>query len=374
MKRLAYFTLLFLALLPFNRVIASEPIQRLFHQWQVTCNNLNDCDIRNTNPDENIRVVLQYEAGPKGAIFLELAGYDSDRPKGIWIDGQPWLNQLTPQDANSQHEGAGFRSDNLAKIQNFLIAIKNAHTVAISDDTDEGAALEGLNAALMFTDDRQGRTNNRTALINAGKGKVDEVPLRYAFEPILPRLAKPIPLPVEQAQTLIKGVLESQSQVLNDEDCTPEDETLAKSSAEPLDAQQALVMINCVSGAYQSSALLFITPRHAPELAKELELSVPLRDENGEPITINWFTNVDYNPQTGFLKHIAQGRGIADCGESAVWHFNGKSFDLMSYHNQPICDGGEPGNWPSVWLIPGYREHHHSLKHRSLINHSGYGP
>ena len=55
-------------------------------------------------------------------------------------------------------------------------------------------------------------------------------------------------------------------------------------------------------------------------------------------------------------EEAARGRGLADCGESAIWRFNGKGFELMSYHNQPTCDGGEPGNWPSVWLMPGFKE------------------
>lgn len=343
-----------LSLVMAGQANASEPIQRLFQQWQVTCNNLNDCDVRNADQNDNIRIALQYQAGPHGRISLDITGYDSDQPEGIWVDDKLWQTTLTPYTADASHEGAGYSSDSLIKIQAFLQLITNASSLSVSDDSDEGTALAGLNDALMFIDERQGRVHNRTALAQPGEGLAGDVPLRYLWASHQRHL--PPAIMVEHPQQLIKAVLTTQQQALNDAECTPEDETVAKSGVQPLDAQHALVMINCVSGAYQSSSLLFVTPRTHPEQAKALELPVPLRDEQGEQQTISWFTNSHYNPVTGLLYHMARGRGLADCGESAIWQFNGKNFELMSYRNQPICDGGEPGNWPSVWLIPGFKE------------------
>lgn len=334
--------------------LASEPVQRLFQQWQVTCNNLNDCDVRNADPDEDIRIILTYQAGPKGAISLDMAGYDSDTPQGIWVDGKRWQTTLLAHSADAQHDAAGYSSNSLVKIQAFLQLLSNASVLSLSEDTGEGTSLAGFIAALNFIDERQGRIHNRTALIAPGEGLANDVPHRYAFEP---RLA-PVPkvIPVKDPEQIIAKVLSTQTALLTDQECTPEDETLQKSEVKPLDSQRALVMINCVTGAYQSSSILFITPRNHPERAKMLELPIPLKDSQGDLQTISWFTEPSYEAQRGLLFHIARGRGLADCGESAVWRFNGKSFELMSYHNQPTCDGGEPGNWPSVWLTPGFKE------------------
>lgn len=68
-------------------------------------------------------------------------------------------------------------------------------------------------------------------------------------------------------------------------------------------------MINCVTGAYQSSGILFITPRDHPDQAKEVELTLPLKDDQGDPQTISWFTDVSYDPKTAMLTHTARGRG-----------------------------------------------------------------
>lgn len=333
---------------------ASEPVQRLFEQWQVTCNNLNDCDVRNANPDEDIRIILTYQAGPKGAIALDMAGYDSDSPEGIWVDGKRWQTTLASHQADNQHDAAGYSSNSLVQIQAFLQLLTNASTLSLSPDSDEGTSLAGLMGALSFIDERQGRLHNRTALIAPGEESANDVPHRYAIEPHFAMQAKVAPL--KDPNHIIQTVLTSQAQLLTDQECTPEDETLQKSNAKPLDNQRALVMINCVSGAYQSSSILFVVPRNHPERAKVLDLPIPLRNNQGDLQTVSWFTDPHYDPQRGLLYHTARGRGLADCGESAVWRFNGKIFELMSYHNQPTCDGGEPGNWPSVWLMPGFKE------------------
>ncbi|MBT0728415.1 DUF1176 domain-containing protein [Rosenbergiella australiborealis] len=334
--------------------IASEPVQRLFQQWQVTCNNLNDCDVRNANPDDDIRIILTYQAGPKGAISLDMAGYDSDTPEGIWVDGNRWQTTLAAHNADKHHDAAGYSSNSLVQIQAFLQLLTNATTLSLSDDTDEGTSLAGLMGALNFIDERQGRLHNRTALIVLGEGSANDVPHRYAIEH---RFAvQPKPIPIKDPNHLIETVMSSQADLLDDQECTPEDETLQKSSVKPLDSQHALVMINCVTGAYQSSSILFIVPRNHPERAKMLDLPIPLKNRQGDLQSISWFTDPHYDPQRGLLFHVARGRGLADCGESAIWRFNGKIFELMSYHNQPTCDGGEPGNWPSVWLTPGFKE------------------
>ena len=333
---------------------ASEPVQRLFQQWQVTCNNLNDCDVRNANPDEDIRIILTYQAGPRGVISLDMAGYDSDTPQGIWVDGKRWQTTLASHQADSRHDAAGYSSNSLVQIQAFLQLLTNASTLSLSEDADEGTSLAGLMGALNFIDERQGRLHNRTALLAPGEANANDVPHRYAVEP---RLAGPVkPLPLKDPRQLIETVLTSQAKLLADQECTPEDETLQKSSAKPLDTLHALVMINCVTGAYQSSSLIFVVPRSHPERAKMLDLPIPLRSNQGDAQSISWFTDPQYDVQRGLLYHTARGRGLADCGESAVWRFTGKGFELMSYHNQPTCDGGEPGNWPSVWLSPGFKE------------------
>ena len=332
--------------------MASEPVQRLFKGWQVTCNNLDDCDIRNV--DENMRIVIRHQAGPTGAASLDIMSFDATRAEGVWLDGKRWQHSMTLSDADANNDYANARSDNLSEIQALVAAAKDAMKISLTADNEISGSLNGLNAALLFVDERQGRLDNQTALFKTGGRPAKDVTPRMSVAPTLP----PVPpvVPLDNASALLKKVIASQQEVLKQEECEPAEDEMARSEAQPLDAQHALVMVNCGMGAYQSSSVLFIALRAAPEKAQQLVLQLPLQDDEGKPNRISWFTEASYDPQSGQLFHAARGRGIADCGESATWRYDGKDFHLMSYNSQPSCDGGEPGDWPSVWATPGYTE------------------
>ncbi|WP_368900466.1 DUF1176 domain-containing protein [Mixta calida] len=330
---------------------ADEPVQRLFREWQVTCNNLNDCDIRNA--DENMRIVIRHQAGPNGTASLDIMSFDADKAEGIWLDGKRWDHAIALSNADTNNDYANAHSDSLSDIQALIAAAKNAMTISLTPGDDVTGSLNGLNAALLFVDERQGRLNNQTALFKTGEAPAASVPPRPSAAPAL---SVPPVVPLNNAQTLVKNVIASQQQVLKQEECEPDDEDVARSEAQPLDAQHALVMINCGMGAYQSSSVLFVTPRAAPAKAEQLILPLPLKDDEGKPNSISWFTEASYDPHSGQLFHAARGRGIADCGESATWRYDGQLFHLISYNSQPGCDGGEPGDWPSVWATPGYTD------------------
>ncbi|QHM72805.1 DUF1176 domain-containing protein [Mixta intestinalis] len=332
-----------------------QPVQRIFREWQVTCNNLNDCDIRNT--DENMRIVIWHQAGPNGEVALDIMSFDADKAQGVWLDGKRWDHAIARSDADENNDYASVHSNDLGDIQALIAAAKNALTLSLTSDNDVTASLSGLNAALLFVDDRQGRLNNQTALLKTGDVSADNVPPRPSAVPPIP---VPQVVPLNNAPALIKSVINSQQAILKQEECEPSEEDVTRSEAQPLDAQHALVMVNCGMGAYQSSSVLFITPRSAPEQAKQLTLPLPLKDEEGQPNSVSWFTNAGYDPHRGELFHSARGRGIADCGESAIWRYDGEGFRLISYNSQPSCDGGEPGDWPSVWATPGYPDHSNS--------------
>ncbi|HMM25034.1 MAG TPA: DUF1176 domain-containing protein, partial [Pseudoxanthomonas mexicana] len=101
---------------------------------------------------------------------------------------------------------------------------------------------------------------------------------------------------------------------------------------------------------YQSSSLLFRVRRDGAGAPRRLRLTVPVQDE-GAPRVIDAFTNVGFGQ--GQLSHFAKGRGLADCGESATWAFDGRDFRLQRYHRLGWCRGGHPGDWPTLWRTRG---------------------
>ncbi|MEI7065833.1 DUF1176 domain-containing protein [Dickeya chrysanthemi] len=331
------------------------PVQKVFRHWQVTCNNLNDCDIRNNDP--YLRVTLKREAGAQGKISLD---FDlADKRQALYLDGVRFpLAQ--PAWQTDEEEGAFYvHTDQLDVIQQFVLAARNAKRLSLSEhggnqsnNQEESISLNGLNAALLLADERQGRLNNRSALLQVGNGDVTQVPPVPVGQEISPAYTQPPPL--ANAKALINGVVNAKKTLLEEEDCGLSKEARQLSEAEPLTNELALVMLNCGMGAYQSSSMLFVTPRNNPQAAQLLELPRPIRTVESREEKIRWFTEVDYDPETGMLYHSAKGRGIADCGESAQWVFDGKTFQLVAYNYQPECNGGQPGDWPSVWAMPGY--------------------
>ncbi|ACS87484.1 DUF1176 domain-containing protein [Musicola paradisiaca] len=327
------------------------PVQKVFRHWQITCNNLNDCDIRNSDP--YLRVTLKREAGAQGKISLD---FDlADRRQAFFLDGARFpLTQ--PAWQVDEEEGAFYvHTEQLDVIQQFFQAAKNAKHLTLSErgtNQEESISLNGLNAALLLMDERQGRLDNLSALLKVGEKDVSLVPSVPVGQEIRPAYTQPPAL--TNAITLINGVTAAKKALLEEEGCGLSKEAHKLSEARPLTNELALVMLNCGVGAYQSSSMLFITPRNNPQNAQLLELSRPIRIADSREEKIRWFTEVDYDPETGMLYHSAKGRGIADCGESGQWVFDGKGFQLVAYNYQPECNGGQPGDWPSVWATPGY--------------------
>lgn len=320
------------------------PLQKVFRNWQVTCNNLNDCDVRNL--DEGLRIILERKAGADGSAELKFQGFGNDNPEGIWLDGKRWPTDITFSKASEDDFNVA-SSTRLATIQQWIQASKNALELSLAPQGD-AASLSGLNAALLLVDERQGRLKNQTALLRVGNNEPAIVPPR----PLPPVLNYAVPTVVElnNTQALIDGAIKANAALLEKESCEPNEENRGRSEAQPLDDKQALVLINCGLGAYQSSSMLFISDRTDPTRSTSLTLPLPLPGENGQPEILSWFTEAEYDPKTATLSFSGRGRGIADCGHSGSWKYDGKTFHLASYNSQPSCNGGEPGDWPSVWV------------------------
>lgn len=334
----------------FAGVPFAAPVQKIFANWQVTCNNLNDCDVRNI--DENLRITLTRQSGATGATLLTIVPFSQEAHPTLWLDDDAAEGlSLTPA---VNDDDAIVATENLPAIQHFLQQAKNAQTLSVGDDLQQGSSLRGLNAALLLVDERQGRIDTQGALLQRGSKPASAVPARLS-QPELPPALTNVPA-VNNPQTLVEAVIKAQHALLVRETCDVNEQDKAINQVQPLDQGNALVMINCGMGAYQSSSLVFITPRDNPSAAHQLVLPLPLPDENGHPQQVEWFTNADYDPQTGDLFHLAKGRGFADCGESAQWRYDGQQFRLVTYHSQTGCNGGWPGEWPSLWETPGYNE------------------
>jgi hypothetical protein len=319
-----------------------------YGSWLLACDNGLTCvakGFQDGGGDVLSEVDLTRTAGPRGALRLVIA---SDHPftlSDVKIDGKPaglgppaW--RLEPAD---QVHGPSIATDRLDAARALVARLRNATTLSLGPGGE--VPLEGISAALLRMDERQGRLNGVTALIRTGAAPSAQVPPAPPL-PKIPERKVTAALAAGEDKRLIARVRAAMAPVFKQEDCeTGLDQAPA---AFPLGERQGLVFIPCLQGAYQGSSLVYIVPRSGgapvhfaptlPVLGKDLE---------NDPMTV--MTEVDFDPDAGALTTTAKGRGIADCGMSAAYRWDGERFQLAELSLQQACGGIEPGDWPTVF-------------------------
>lgn len=326
----------------------NAPVQKVFKNWQVTCNNVNDCDVRNT--DETLRIILKRQAGAEAkpsVIFLQSG---ERKAEGIWLEGKALASGIHIAPSQSSDDFNVGSSDSLADIQQWLQASKSAQTLALAPGAD-AISLAGLSAALLLVDERQGRLDNQTALLKVGNKAPSAVPPR----PAPPELNFPIPavVPLTDPAALVDGAIAANGKLLNQLQCPQDDHTRARSYAEPLNDKQALVMVNCGPGDFKTLNVVFISSRDNPKETRQLTLPLPLNGTDGKPVRETLFAQGGYDSAVAHLYFSDRGNETANCGNNGGWIYDGKTFHLARFKNQPTCQGGLTIDWPSVWVTKG---------------------
>ena len=335
-----------LALSMASTASAAMPVYREMKDWVVACDNTARCEaigMQEAYPQLILRLVV--DAGPAGEPVLSLESEAPVSARDLRMDGEPFAVAALLQPATTTDEGVQRIGHDGAQVRTFLDAVRHgARLQAGTGEEAPTASLAGLSAALLLIDETQGRLGTTTALLRRG-------PLPVARVPVAPAVPAPIravvaPL-LDEAETrrLVTRVRLQAADEVQREDCFVEPDT-AHDEAHALDDDEALVALECWRGAYQSSSLLFRLRRDGAGVPARVRLTVPVQDE-GAPRVIDAFTSIGFGQ--GRLFHFAKGRGLADCGESAAWTFDGRDFRLQGYHRLGWCRGGNPGDWPTLW-------------------------
>ncbi|GAB7207914.1 DUF1176 domain-containing protein [Dickeya oryzae] len=333
------------------------PIQKEFKNWQVTCNNLNTCQLNNYAERYSYQyVILKRDAGASGKISLSILLKPDQQ--AVYLDGTPFPLDAADWQIDNESDGDGkfYRyTTRLEVIQRFIQAARNAQQLALVEqpatrEVEDGdvVSLNGLSAALLLADERQGRLKNRSALLNIGEGDVSQVPPVPTGQRVDITYHQPEPL--SNGDVLAAAVSKAHQSVL----CEPDEgeKSSEKLEAFPLSGKLALVMRKCSPGAYQGASDLFITPRNNPQAAKPVKL-LALSISNAALVEMEEGPmGVKYEPQTGLLSHTVLVSSICGSGEGASWAFDGKAFQLVSYSFSSVC--ARRKDWPSVWAMPGY--------------------
>jgi uncharacterized protein len=316
------------------------PQYKEFKDWLLACDNGGRCEAKGfaesdgtsvlriaRDPGPDGRVEISLEAGDRFGV-ADLRLDDTAVPKGWWADKSKDGDYLLTVDGQQN-------------TTDVLQALLTGTTLTLGGDAGE-VSLNGITAALLGMDDAQGRVGTRTALIHPGTVAASTVPAGPALPVLKPPAPAPAPLSDSTAKTLIAGVRSSQEAALSD--CTVAPDEPRYDQAVALTDTEALVMVDCIHGAYQTNFVVFRAPVKDAKAAQRLVLPNPTGDAFDE------FMGSDYEAASGEFTFSAKGRGPADCGESASWIFDGKDFQLNSFNRQDKCSG-LPGDWPTLWRV-----------------------
>jgi len=331
----------------------AEPLQAIYSDWQVSCDNLNHCVARNSQDGQELVMKISREAGPEGksSVSIDYQRNSDEQSADAPVAGRLQMNGKTLSfnhrewDVSKKH----LSTNNRLVVNDFIAAIREGSAISLAGKADPAQpvkpeiSLKGIKAALLAIDAQQGRVGTRTAWINRGAKPANTVPPIPAT-PVLPRFSEPQAL----TESEISAITQNAATTIENNDCSL-DPSEREVHIFALSSDKALMTVNCDMGAYNLFALGFLVNRQAPYKMEDLALNMPFKlgedDESPELI------NADFDPKTGILSTYDKGRGVGDCGVSSRWVFDGKAFRLAAFASEPSCDGySSGGEWPVLWV------------------------
>lgn len=346
---------------------AATPSYDEYGSWLVACDNILTCeakgfvqgddDVTSTMPDNrpiNGSVDLRFlrDAGPDGVIEVRLiAGFLFDLVD-LRVDGRPLLLDRLAW-AFSTQDGitilSGKRPEAVAA---FVAQLRNGTMLQVRDGI---VPLNGLSAALLHMDDRQGRVDGATALIRTGTKPASAVPPAPLL-PSVPPAHRSIVLTRKERAYLMAWTERTQAKLIKKQSCDGLDKgtnSLLETEVYGLDKNNVLILFGCSMAAYQGASLVFVVPRTGngqPEPAT-LPSPVLIKGDTGDAGSI--VTSPDFDVATGTFTDFYKGMGLAYCGASHEWRWDDHHFVLTRMTFQLGCGGSMSGDWPVLYRSKG---------------------
>ena len=330
-------------------ILGATPVYREIKEWVVACDNTRRCKAKylpsDDGPGDGGYLSIEREPGPVGPLTVTLEGLEetTPNPASLRLDGRPLAALAWTIDRKAQT--ATLRGTDAAA---FVHAIREGSSLTYSSSKDApSVSLSGMTAALLAIDDDQGRLGGATALVRPGPAPAAAVPAA-GQTPVV--YARPVKDDLQGAVVLAKAVRLARASVLAKHGC--EASEASRDEAHALDDGNAIVILGCIEAAYQGSTLAFAAPRNAPEKARQLVFPLEPRlnpQDNTDTSTDGEYTEGSWDAPTASFSESAKGRGLADCGSSTTWTYDGSVFHLSAYNAQVRCGGGLAGDWPTLY-------------------------
>lgn len=313
-----------------------------FKDWTVGCDNGLACQavalMPQTMPDGALSVVVTRAEGAAALLAIEMSGLTSKSDRfRIVIDGKvAYAGEM--QAGSEMMKVSALDAIKLAR----TMAKGRVMTVIDGAGTDLGtASLSGASAAFRYADAAQGRAGSRGAIIATGakksNGKTSSLPV------IIAKKIKPTDILPDTAAI----VALSENSPCATERYGPTQDA-AYSLGTDASGPQALILLNCGSGAYNFSVGVYVGLRDANgkwAFAPAKFDYTPTRFAEGSDLAL--VVNADWDANTQSLSGYSKGRGIGDCGSSESYVWDGSMFRLTSATLMDQCRGSL--DWIPVW-------------------------
>ncbi|RFB98534.1 hypothetical protein B5K08_02405 [Rhizobium leguminosarum bv. trifolii] len=238
-----------------------------------------------------------------------------------------------------------------------LAAMRSASTLELVFEQQSAGAevkasisLVGAKAGLLWIDERQRRLNTVTALVRRGGKPASAVPVPPALPLIVAERTTDGGPPPEVLPEAILREMIRQSAGYCDEDGSGPD-TDAKNMVR-LGPGLVLASVRCFSGAYNFARAYFLIEEGTKPVVRPALFPRPVEqkvEEDRELTPDNVLWNANFGPDSTEISHFSKGRGIADCGETGVWRWDGRAFQTVLLTEMNSCSGVMAGYWPHTY-------------------------
>ncbi|MET2828280.1 DUF1176 domain-containing protein [Mesorhizobium shangrilense] len=351
-----------LALLPAAASAGDLGTVRTFQDWTAGCDNGRACralSLLAEDVTEGWFLCLDRDAAAAAPVQLTLMPQSETYPRaGTLLLRAAGVDVATLKFGQSiRLEDDGLIIEDRKAVAAVLAAIRSAEKLEVISERQPASAqvlasisLVGAKAALLWVDERQQRIGTVTALVGRGSKPASAVPVPPALPLIVPERTTDGGPPPEALSEATRSEMIRQSAGYCDEDRggpDPDSKTMVR-----LGQGLVLASVRCFSGAYNFGRAYFLVEESEKPAVRPALFPRPVEqkvEEDKELTPNNVLWNADFGPNSTEISHFAKGRGMADCGETGVWRWDGRAFQAVSMTEMNSCRGIMAGYWLNTY-------------------------
>jgi len=302
-----------------------------FGDWAVACDNAKRCALTTLDPEEGeppseVFTVMR-EGGPDGRWKLWLTARTDEDPFAIEIGGVQIGGPFRATPDGATIEGATARA--------IAAALSAARRIAVVDGTGRDLAkisTDGLDEALRYMDDIQGRTGTVTAVSARGRKPASAVPPA----PTLPIVT--VVHPSGRAPTLTSARIKA----LQRRAKCHVTRGIAKAQVRSLDKTRNVALVPCRITGDNPTAAVFLVDGKGNARPARLDAIPGLSWTRIPRVTNGSYAN-------GSLYSYVRKARDGDCGVSQHYIWDGSMFRLIEQAQMDVCRGNE--SFLNTWRV-----------------------